>query len=293
MRPTEGMSSQSTFSASGDKASGVIDILMITHKRAAYTQRALSGLLDSCDEAMRVWVWHNGDDRETLQVVEEMRSHPAFYRLHKSDVNAKLTAPTNWLWSQSDAEFVSKVDDDSLVPAGWGGVLRSAHAAEPRFGCIGCWRFFEEDFIETKARRKIRRFRGGHRLLMHPWVEGSGYVMKRRCIEEEGLLQEGESFPKYLVRLAWRGWVNGWYYPFLFQEHFDDPRSEWSAIRSDRDIRESAPLTAVKQGVETIDDWVAVLRRTAEHIQATSVYPGRAYHLRRLWRGMQRRVGQR
>ena len=43
-----------------------IDILMITYNRPEYTRLSLERLLATCDESMRVWVWHNGTDEETL-----------------------------------------------------------------------------------------------------------------------------------------------------------------------------------------------------------------------------------
>ncbi|MHC4100717.1 MAG: hypothetical protein ACYS1E_16385 [Planctomycetota bacterium] len=54
-----------------------IDVLMVTYNRPIYAERSLRRLLDSGDEAMRVWVWHNGTDAEMLDVVSSMRDHPA------------------------------------------------------------------------------------------------------------------------------------------------------------------------------------------------------------------------
>ena len=71
------------------------DVLMITYKRPAFTRLSLARLLDSCDSAMRVWVWHNGDDAATIDVVRSFERHPRFHRLHVSPENVKLRAPTN------------------------------------------------------------------------------------------------------------------------------------------------------------------------------------------------------
>jgi hypothetical protein len=192
----------------------------------------------------------------------------------------KLTEPTNWLWRDADGEYVSKVDDDSLVPAGWGQTLREAHEANPAFGAICCWRFPDEDFNAAMSARKVQTFNHGHKLLRHPWVEGSGYVMKRRCIADGGLLRADQGFPSYVRHLAWLGWINGWYFPFIYQEHMDDPRSPHTLIKTNDDMRRLMPLTAAKNGTTTVAEWTELLRTTSQHIQMGSPLPGRLYSLR-------------
>jgi hypothetical protein len=268
-----------------------VDVLMITHNRPAYTRLALGRLLETCDSSMRVWIWHNGDDVETLSIVRELSGHPRVHRFHCSEQNRMLREPTNWLWSESDSDFVSKVDDDCLLCDDWAGVLRSAHADVPAFGVIGCWRFPDEDFVPDLASTKIRQFNGGHRLLQNCWIEGSGYLMKRRCIDEQGLLRPGQSFTDYCVRLAGRGWINGWYYPFLRQEHMDDPRSSHSLLRSDADLMRYLPLSARNNGITTVAAWQAQLRRSARRLQEASVDPRCYYGWRSLIRRGRRKIG--
>ena len=92
------------------------DVLMITYNRPDYTRLALSELLARCDASMRVWVWHNGDDAETLALVRSFEDHPRFHRFHHSEQNVGLTAPTNWLLADATGAYLSKVDDDCVVP---------------------------------------------------------------------------------------------------------------------------------------------------------------------------------
>jgi len=258
-----------------------VDVLMITYNRPAYTRLALSELLKRSGPSTRVWVWQNGDDPETLSVVEDFR--PQLFRYHHSRENARLTKPTNWLFENARGAFLSKVDDDCIVPEQWDRKLAQAHVDEPRFGVVGCWRFPDEDFIPELANRKIRTFSGGHRLLVNMWVEGSGYLMKRACVERLGLLQEGRSFPDYCIRIGRLGWVNGWMYPFLYQEHMDDPRAEHSVLRTDADLVHRLPLSASRNGVQTLEAWVAQLKRSARLVQSAPMDP--AY-----WSPMRRRV---
>ena len=264
-----------------------IDILFITYNRPGYTHLSLERLLATCDESMRVWVWHNGTDEETLEIVQSFRGHPGFFKFHHSIENKKLNEPTNWLWANAKGQFLSKVDDDCLMPDGWANVLRKAHADVLEFGVIGCWRFPEEDFVPELANKKTREFTGGHRLMQNCWIEGSGYLMKRECTRRMGPLRPKHSFTGYCIRLATEGWVNGWYYPFLYQEHMDDPRSAHSCLRTNEDLKRWMPLSAQYCGVTTLTEWQAQLKRSARFLQEAPVDP--RYYIG--WRKKVRGIG--
>lgn len=122
-----------------------IDILVITYNRPTYTRLALERLLDTCDSQMRVWLWHNGTHDETLKIATSYATHPCVARFHHSPNNEQLRVPTNWLWENSVADLVAKVDDDCLMPDNWGDIMRAAHRDNPKFGAIACWHFPAED----------------------------------------------------------------------------------------------------------------------------------------------------
>lgn len=250
-----------------------IDILMITHNRPEYTRMALTRLLETCDSDCRVWLWHNGQHEETLEVVRSFLEHPCIHKFHHSEHNVKLTEPTNWLWKNSTGSFVSKVDDDCLVPPGWIEKLRKAHHDEPRFGALGCWRFMDEDFDEALASWKIREYGGGHQVLQNCWIEGSGYLMKRKCIDQAGVLGPKQSFTNYLIRLSTQEWINGWYFPFLYQEHMDDPRAEHTLLHTYEDFKRYTPLTAKTFQSRTLEEWTAAIQRDAVLVQCASLDP--------------------
>jgi len=207
-----------------------IDIVYVSYQRPVFTRLSLDRLLSTCDQSMRVWLWHNGDQEETLRLVRTYRRHPRVHRFHHERVNTGLKGlakPINWILEEGTARYVSKVDDDCLVRPDWAKVLRSAHADIERLGAVGCWRFRPEDFQPRLAEPKIEAFRGGHWLLRNCWIEGTGFLMKRECYEDVGPIPRGMGFTTYCVHLAAAGWLNGWYYPFVHQEHMDDPRSPY------------------------------------------------------------------
>jgi glycosyltransferase involved in cell wall biosynthesis len=268
----------------------VHDILMITYNREDYTRMALTRLLETCDESMRVWVWHNGDHQGTLDVVRGLSGHPRFHRLHHSKENKRLREPTNWFWTESDGDYVSKIDDDCLEEDGWGLKLRSALEANPKLGVIGCWRFYDEDYVPELAGKKIRPLNGGSRLMENCWVQGSGYVMRRACIDQLGILRENESFPAYCIRAALAGWQNGWYFPFLHEEHMDDPRSPLCAIKTDEEFMAQRPLSAINDNVTTLGEWAARVKYMARAVQEASTDPRNYTGWRKRLRGACRRA---
>ena len=261
-----------------------IDVLLISFDRPEYTRLSLGNLLALADPDVRVWVWHNGSDPQTLKVVESFREHPRLHRFHHSPENRKLRDPTNWIWSEAEGQLLGKVDDDCLVPPDWPARMREAHAAEPRFGALTCWHHQPEDLDERLYRKKIRTY-GGISILQNCWVNGSGYTVKRTAVQEQGSLQEGQSWSDYCIDLALRGWIHGWLYPFLFEDHMDDPRSSHCMIKTDADLERSAPLSAQVNRVTTIEAWLAQQRRSARLVQKAPLDPRRFRGWRRRFWG--------
>lgn len=246
---------------------------MITYNRETYTRIALSKLLETCDESMRVWIWHNGQHQPTLNVVKKLSSHPRFYKLKVSLENKRLREPTNWFWNSSDAEFLSKVDDDCMEPEGWGKKLRNILLSNSELGIVGTWRFYDEDFIPELANKKMYHLNQGKKIMQNCWVQGSGYVMRRKCLNELGPLKDDESFPAYCIRASLNGWINGWYFPFLFEDHMDDPRSKYCTIKSEAEFAGQRPLSAINDNVYSLVEWTNRVRYMARIVQEASVNP--------------------
>ena len=249
------------------------DILMITYRSAGYLHLSLPRLLDTLGERDRVWLWHNGDDEATIEALRPYTTDARVHRYHHSRENVKLREPTTWLWRESEARFVSKVDDDCLVSPGWIDTFTAAHDANPQFGVVGSWRHPPEDFRPELAAKKITTFVDGHQLMRNLWVQGSGYLMPRAIVERIGVLREEESFTDYCIRAARHGAENGFYYPFVPEDHMDDPRSPHTLIHSDADLAARMPLSARANGVSTVAEWTEQLERSALVLQTASLDP--------------------
>jgi len=275
--------------------SGRLDILMVTHDQPDYLRLSLPRLLETCDERMRVWLWHNGTHEETLELSRSFADDPRVARFHHSVENVPLREPTNWLFESSNADYLSKVDDDCLVSPEWAKTFIAAHEDLDRFGAIGSWRFLDQDYRPELAEPKIKGFPGGHRLLQNMWVQGSGFVLKRACVERHGALGPGQTFTKYIVGLSLKGWVNGWYMPFVAEEDMDDPRSPNTRLRTDEDLRARLPLTARYNGITTLEDWKEQIVRTALASQAATLdhryYQGWRLKRHNAWLRLKRLAG--
>lgn len=250
-----------------------IKILMITHNRPHYTALSLARLTETAPQNASITVWDNASGSETISVIKRFERHPRVEKVIYNKTNDKLWRPTNWFWEHTkDADLVSKIDDDCLMPAKWVEKLSTAHSDIPSAGILGCWRFLPEDLDIRKASKKIQSF-GAHMVLRNCWVEGSGYLAKREVINKIGLLRPKETFTTWCVRAEAAGFINGWYYPFMYQEHMDDPRAEHTGIKSDSDLQKLLPLSASQFGALTKDDWIKRIKASAARVQEYSLDP--------------------
>jgi glycosyltransferase involved in cell wall biosynthesis len=261
------------------------DVLMITHERTDYVRRSLPRLLDTCPEDSRVWVWHNGTHEPTLEVVRAQLGHPRLHRFHHSRENTGLREATNWLWREADADYLGKVDDDSLMEPGWIERLSQAHGSWPGLGVLGAWRFMDEDFRPDLARRKFQH-RGDVTVLRNLWVQGSGYLVPKPVVDAVGPLRDGESFYWWNLRVTRAGYLNGFLFPFVREEHLDDPRHPATMFVDDESFMAHRPLSARTTGVTTLAGWLELTRRDAVDVQraplALSAHVG--------WRRATRRI---
>ncbi|MFR9805651.1 glycosyltransferase family 2 protein [Pseudonocardia sp. RS010] len=272
-----------------------VDILMITHQRPEYVALSLPRLLETVDARTHVWLWHNGSDEATLKVVKDYVNHPQVSEFFWSKENVGIRAPTNWMWARSQATYISKVDDDCLVSPGWIEHFRSMHRGNALLGVVGSWRFYDEDFNPLTAMSKVRKTASGNRIMLNHWVQGSGYLAKRSLTDQIGLIREGESFPDWCIRAAQAGYFNGWAFPFLHEEHMDDPRSPWTLYRDDAIFQQLLPLSAKQTGVTTVNEWTGQMQRSASVVQSATLdhrsYRGWRLRVSRLRRRLMRLLG--
>jgi len=199
-----------------------IDLLFLNCNRLHYTKLSLPALLSDPTEEFSLTIWDNGStdgSREFISSVED----PRIVRKVLSQENVGVVRAINEVISKSSADLFGLIADDLLVTPGWTRPIAQAHNDVPEFGLIACWHLGPEDFDEARARHKIQRF-GRHQVLRHPWTNGGVGLIKLKTLREAGPFTSAAS--SYWVKVALRGYVNGYYYPLIHAEHMDYPWSK-------------------------------------------------------------------
>jgi hypothetical protein len=207
--------------------------------------------------------------------------------LHRE--NPGPTFALNQVWSKTKAELLGKLDNDCLVSPGWVKPLAQAHRDIEQLGVVACWHFRSEDFDETIAKRKIQTL-GGHRVFRHPWVCGSGFLVKRSTYERIGPVAQGDrrhALTGFFMDVALAGGINGWYYPFVMQEHMDDPLSPHCLFKDDASMAALREITYTMR-THNIKTYAQRLKRRAVVLASLHYGPSdpQAY---RGWAGRLRR----
>jgi glycosyltransferase involved in cell wall biosynthesis len=218
-----------------------VHLVFITYNRLDYTRKALASILRDPNEAFTLTIWDNASTDGTRDFLRNEVADPRIDDVVLSEKNVGQIQPLNAIWSKSRCDLLGKLDNDCLVTPGWTHILARAHADIPQLGVVACWHFMEDDFDVERAKPKIAEL-GGHRILRHPWTCGTGLLIKRRVFEEIGPLT-GTSTSHYWLEMARRGYVNGFYYPLVLQEHMDDPRSEHSHLKDEQSYQEAKAVT--------------------------------------------------
>lgn len=206
-----------------------VAIVFITHNRLDYTRLALPRLLEDKTEACDLYIWDNASTDGTQEYLRNAVTDPRIVDVTLSPENVGQAAAMNHGWGRTMAELVGKVDNDCLMTPGWTRILARAHEDIEMLGTVACWHFPIEEFNESLASKKIVEI-NGHRILRHPWTCGSGFIMKRKTFLKMGPWPSGwrAGTTPYFRRMALAGFVNGFYYPLVLQDHMDDPGSPHS-----------------------------------------------------------------
>lgn len=231
-----------------------VHLVFIAYNRVDYTRKALASVLADPHEKFRLTIWDNASTDGTRDFLRDEVADPRIDEVVLSEKNRGQIVPVNAIWSASRSDLLGKLDNDCLVTPGWTRILARAHADIPELGVVACWHFMADDFDHERARSKIFEL-GGHRILRHPWTCGTGLLVKRSVYEELGPLT-GASTSHYWLKMAEHGYVNGFYYPLVLQEHMDDPRSAHSHLKDERSYQQAKAVTfsLKNHGQDTLAD---------------------------------------
>ena len=222
-----------------------IAIVVITHNRLDYTRKTIPRLLEDPKEEFELYIWDNASKDETPEYIKSI-SDPRIVETIVSKENVGQTGAMNYVWNKTKAKLVGKLDNDCLVTPGWTRILSQAHMDIESLGAVACWHYPFDEFDESAARKvgKIQTF-GKHQIFRHPWVCGSGFIMKKKTFLKYGQWKKGSDVGTtyYFLNMALAGEINGWYYPLVLQEHMDDPRSKHSLVTDNESLRKMYDVT--------------------------------------------------
>jgi len=235
-----------------------VDLAFVTYNRVEYTKKALASVLADKTEEFNLYIWDNASTDGTIEFLKREVKDPRIKDIVFSRTNVGQTTAVNTIWGQSMADLVGKLDNDCLVTPGWTRTLARAHADIPDLGVVACWHYFASDFDFQRAKHKIQRF-GEHQILRHPWTCGTGLLLKRATFAEAGTFRDGAT-TRYWMNLASMGYINGFYYPLIPQEHMDDPKSSHSMLKDEASYNEAKKVTFSLNNLnlQTLDDRLAI-----------------------------------
>jgi len=218
-----------------------IDLVFITYNRLQYTKLALASVLADPTEQFGLTIWDNASTDGTAEYLKNEVNDPRIVDIIFSKENVGQTAAVNDIWDKSKADLLGKLDNDCLVTAGWTRILAKAHEDIERLGAVACWHFRAEDFDYERAKHKIQTF-GKHQILRHPWTCGTGLLIKRETFKKLGPIQR-KATTQYWLKMAVEGYINGFYYPLVYQEHMDDPKSKHSHLKDEASYQAAKSVT--------------------------------------------------
>jgi glycosyltransferase involved in cell wall biosynthesis len=232
----------------------MIDLVFITYNRLEYTKLALASILADPAEEFSLTVWDNASTDGTVEYLKNQVSDTRITDIIFSKENIGQTAAVNVIWGKSKADLLGKLDNDCLVTPGWTRTLAQAHSDIPELGVVACWHYPPEDFDYERAKHKIHTF-NGHKIFRHPWTCGTGILLKRDTVRKFGPIA-GKGTTQYWLKIALAGYINGYYYPFICQEHMDDLKSKYCMLRDDDSIRKYHDVTVVlrEHSIKTMKD---------------------------------------
>lgn len=231
-----------------------IDLVFITYNRVEYTKLALASVLADPTEEFSLTIWDNGSTDGTVEYLKNEMNDPRISDVIFSKDNIGQVAAVNQVWRRSKADLLGKLDNDCLVTRGWTRTLTEAHRDIENLGVVASWHFFQDDFDYERAKHKIQRF-GRHQIFRHPWTCGTGFLIKGDTFRRLGPIRNRATTP-YFSRIALAGYVNGFYYPLIYQEHMDDPKSKYSMLKDEKTYQAAKKVTfnINSPGQETLAD---------------------------------------
>lgn len=175
-----------------------IPILMITWNRLQYTKKAIEALKQNTYYPYILWIWDNGSTDGTVEYLRKLDD----VRVYFSKDNLGLVPPMNKFFETfKDFDYVSKVDNDTVVSPGWLTKLKEVMDKYPLFVIqsdhyLGLPYKLKNNQQFYNHLEKVKY--GNESLYLFPHVSGTGVLIRRKHIDR----------PVEEMKGTLSGWVN-------------------------------------------------------------------------------------
>jgi glycosyltransferase involved in cell wall biosynthesis len=160
----------------------MMPVLFTTFNRLGFTKRTLSVLLQNTPEG-EIIVIDNGSTDGTVEYLKSLSG----FELVLNEKNTGISGAMNTFFEMTkEAEFVAKVDNDTIVPVNWLSdlitVLEQAH-----LDIVQAAHYFHstiyKDWDDLSQRRLTKQLENGN-VVYAKIVGGSGIVLRRSIVKE-------------------------------------------------------------------------------------------------------------
>ena len=248
-----------------------VDILFITYNRIDYVNKTIDHLLGD-NANFRLYLWDNGSKDGAADVIAGLKDVRIAER-HLCPVNVMQAYPTEWFLERCTSQLIGKIDDDTIAPYGWIDRIGNAIKMNDSLGMIGCWTFWPEDYERNRieASKKVIDFED-HQILHNSYIGGTAFLMKRDIAKRYFIKNHmGNAFPIDRIKMTVDGYISGWYFPLIYAEHMDDPRSEHCLMTKKDGFNKNAALTAKVRNIKTPEQYLEWIMKDADNILTISV----------------------
>ena len=164
-------------------------VLFLAYNRPRYTEESLTALLAT--PGIAVTIFDNGSDPPTKAVLAPFASHPKVQRIIWNGRNVGMNPAVNtFLRANRDAEWVAKMDNDTVVTPEWlDSLLADARLHE--MDALSAWHWRPEGPAGTfwEWATCMRESADG-RILHHDYCGGTAVVLRMAFFRRYGLLYE-------------------------------------------------------------------------------------------------------
>ncbi|ACS78652.1 glycosyltransferase [Maridesulfovibrio salexigens] len=249
----------------------MIDILYLTFNRIAYTKITLPALIENAGAEFSLTIIDNGSTDGTVEYLKAMQKKykGTIKKILFNSENIGLSLPTNVFWKTSKAQFVGKVDNDTLVPEGWLARLLEAHKKSDKLGVVGGFHF-NLAYVDQEALKRRIFSVDGVSLIPDAFIGGCCYLLRKTVQQQHGYLaidqtKKTTGWTEYQQAIARSGYLNGYLYPLLLVEHFDDPLSEYNLAYTKH--REMSVISMGEKGISNREEQLKWYIRDAKRVE--------------------------